>query len=80
MPKPISGYIVSDETAHRVAHIIGEQSAFARAIAECEHRRADGETDLAIFSTGASLLIVPRSHISDELPDATRADRERGER
>lgn len=49
------------ETAKMVAEILGPQSAAALALSELERRKAAGE-DVALFTTGNSVLIVPRAN------------------
>lgn len=51
--------ILSDEAAARVAHILGDQSAMTKAIADRDRRRESGE-DAVILMRGQTILVGPR--------------------
>lgn len=46
------------ERAERLAHIMGDQSATARALAELKRRRAAGE-NVVLLIAGAAILVGP---------------------
>ena len=49
---------ISDETAMRIAHIIGGHSAASQALAEAERRRAAGE-NVGLFRAGDHFVVGP---------------------
>lgn len=49
---------IADDTARRIAHILGGCSAMGQALAEVERRRAAGET-VRIYQTGQTILVGP---------------------
>jgi hypothetical protein len=51
--------IMDDETLRRIAHIVGPQSAAARALDEAERQREMG-IDAVVGSAGAMLLVCSR--------------------
>lgn len=51
------GNLVSEETLHRVARIMGQSSAAADAIKDVERRKAAGE-DVVILVRGSAWLVV----------------------
>lgn len=63
-PKGFFAKEVDEATARRIAYIIGENSAYGRALAEADVRRQSGE-DVALVRAGATVLVVPRSDITN---------------
>lgn len=64
MPKPRRPHTVilkpiTDETAERVAAIIGGSSAMSLALAEARRRRNAGEPDVRLWKSGHSILVGP---------------------
>lgn len=51
--------ILADQEAARIAYILGEQSAIAKAIADRDMRRGTGE-DAVILMRGPRILVGPR--------------------
>ncbi len=58
--------LIEDETAKRIAHIIGDQSGMAQAIREVERRRGEGEK-VHIWKAGAIILVGPKPPEDAEL-------------
>lgn len=50
---------LDEDIARRIAHILGPQSAAAKALNELELRRKDGD-DIALFTYGDTILVGPR--------------------
>ncbi len=64
--------LIEDETAKRIAHIIGDQSGMAQAIREVERRRGEGEK-VHIWKAGAMILVGRNPRRNAELEVEHRA-------
>lgn len=51
--------IVDETTLRVVAYVIGDASAAAKALAELERRRADGEKNIVVLAMDDMLLVGP---------------------
>ena len=67
--------MLDEDGIRRSAHILGPASAAAKAIAEAERRRANGEENTVVFMVGNTIIVGPVFDLSDNESPAAPAGR-----